>query len=244
MTLRIRLLCLAIAASVTVVAAGPHRGVTHPQVRCALPDRDYQYRTYSQPVQSVSAVGVLVRQPLTSADMTESEREKQRWRGDPTTLRAVKAFQFVERPRLEIDHCSISRISLQLYETGDWTLTLRADQNPVRLEPPAVDRQVTTAEEREKFTDHLKRNSFVVNLRCYARDGETGDDSAVGKPVVIPLEVQPFWVQAQEPRWYADQGNHPQIRQFFEFIDRVEIEFSYGNRGPLGAERVSACQGK
>ncbi len=238
------LLYFAAAAAVTVVAAGPHRGVTRPATSCSLPDHDYQYRDFSQPARSVSAVGILVRDPLPTAGMTELDREQLRRTGDAVALRAVKAFQFVDRPRLQVDHCSISQITVNLSENGDWTISLRADQNPIQLVPPAVDRDVTTSEEISKFTDFIKRNLFQVQLRCYARTGGSIAENAVGKPVVIPLEVAPFWVQRQQPRWYVDTGNDPWIRQYFDIIDHVEIEFTYGNRAPVGAEELRSWQKK
>jgi hypothetical protein len=225
----------ALAAALMAVAAGPHRATTRPAIRCGLPDRQYQYRQYSPPVRSVSAVGILVREPLPKAGMSERERERLRRTGDAVALRAVKAFQFVEHPRLQVDHCSISQITVDLYENGDWTLSLRADQNPIHMEPPQVDRDVTSSEEIRRFTDHLERNLFKVQLRCYARTGEFAAGSAVGKPLLIPLQVAPFWVQRQQPRWYVDTGDHPWIRHYFDIIDRMEIEFTYGNRVPIRA---------
>jgi hypothetical protein len=236
------LLYFAVAGSVTVNAAGQHRGVTRPTVSCALPSRDYQYRDFAQPVRSVSAVAILVREPLPLAGLTAREREQARRTGGPTMLRAVKAFQFVDRPRLQIDHCSISQITVNVYENGDWTLNLRADQNPLQPVPPDTDRDVTTAEEISKFTDHLKRNLFQIQLRCYARTGGITMDTAVGKPVVIALDVAPFWVQRQQPRWYVDTGNDAWIARHFELIDRVEVEFTYGNRVPAGTQELRSWQ--
>ncbi len=236
------LLYVAAVALVIVIAAGPHRGVTRPSTSCSLPKYDYQYRDFAQPVRSVSAIAILVREPLPTAGMSELEREQLRRTGDAGSLRAVKAFQFVEQPRLQIDHCSISQVTVNLSENGDWTINLRADQNPIQLEPPPVDRDVTTAEEIVKFTDHLKRNLFQVQLRCYGRTGGTTAASAVGKPVVIPLAVKPFWVQRQQPRWYVDTGSDPQIRQYFDLIEHVEVEFTYGNRAPVGAEELRSWQ--
>lgn len=238
------LLYFAAAVAVTVVAAGPHRGVTRPATDCALPHHDYQYRDFSQPVQSVSAVGILVRDPLPTVGLSELDRERLRRTGDAAALRSVKAFQFVDRPRLQIDHCSISQITVNLYENGEWTISLRADQNPIQLAPAAANRDVTTSEETVKFTDHIKRNLFKVQLRCYARTGGAVADSALGKPVAIPLDIAPFWVQRQQPRWFYDTGNDSLIRQYFDMIDRVEIEFTYGNRAPVGAEELRTWQKK
>jgi hypothetical protein len=238
------LLYFAAAAVVTVVAAGPYRGVTRPATSCSLPNHDYQYRDFTQPVRSVSAVGILVREPLPTVGMTEFGLERLRRTGDAVSLRAVKAFQFIDRPRLQMDHCSIAQITVDLSENGDWTISLRADQNPIQLVPPALDRDVTTSEETAKFTDYIKRNLFQVQLRCYARTGGAIADSTDGKPGVIPLEVAPFWVQRQQPRWYVDTGNDPGIRQYFDIIDHVEVEFAYGNRVPVGAEELRSWQKK
>ena len=76
-------------------------------------------------------------------------------------------------------------------------------------------------------TDHLQRNQFHVVARCYVKYGPGGSDDLVGKPMVIPLYVKPFWVQRQEPYQLFEADFHPDIQQYFDSIDRVEIEFAY-----------------
>ncbi len=231
-----------VAAAAIAMAAGPHRGATRPAPRCALPNHEYQYRDFSQPVRSISAVGHLVRDRLPLGDMSELAREQLRRTGDGAVLRAAKTFQFVERPRLQIDHCSISQISVNLYENGDWTVHLRADQNPVDDGSSNVDRAMMTNQPTVKLTEHIKRNLFRIRLRCYAAGGEPALDAPLGQPVVIDLGETSFWVQRQEPRWFPWQGNTDMIRRYFDAIDYVEIDFTYGNRAPLTTEEVHVWQ--
>jgi hypothetical protein len=189
--------------------------------------RDYQFHNPSRPLKSVSAVGVLVRDPLPRPGATERQRELARLLADPETLRGVRAYQFVERPRLVIDHCSVSEMCLLLYESGRWSLSLRADQNPLQLDPPLVDRQVTSSEETRLYTAHLKRNQFMIQVRCYAAYRTSSEAGLVGKPLVIPLDVKPFWVQKADPYYLYREGDDARIRNWYRDIDRVELEFSY-----------------
>jgi hypothetical protein len=221
------LLMLLLVSGLLTVAAAPVRRWSHPVVQSGLPPRDYQFRQYAQPVKSVSAVGVLVRDPVALPDLSAADQKFTGVFADPAVLRAVRAYQFVEPPRLAIDHCSLSRICLLLYESGQWSLSLQADQNPVALEPPEVDRQVTTSEVSGMFTEHLKRNLFIVNVRCYARHGENTTPSALGRAVVVPLQIEPFWVQKAKPYWLHQTGEDRRIRDHFAEIDRVELDFRY-----------------
>jgi multidrug efflux pump subunit AcrA (membrane-fusion protein) len=139
-------------------------------------------------------------------------------------LSGAKAFQFASAPVLKIDHCSISEMSVQIQDSGAWELSLRADQNPADAQ---ADRKVTTKEEIRKFTDHLQRNQFFVRLQCYANFGRAGRVGLLGKPVVIPLNVEPFWVQKGVPLPLVVQGYSPKVKSYFSQIDRAEIEFYY-----------------
>jgi hypothetical protein len=104
---------------------------------------------------------------------------------------------------------------------------MRANQNPLPDEAPGEPRDVTTAEPARPFTDHLRRNRFFVGIRCYAGPVVGGVDGLVGKPLVIPLYVEPFWVQRQQPDHIFVSGFDPRIQDYFDSIDRVEIEFAY-----------------
>jgi hypothetical protein len=132
--------------------------------------------------------------------------------------RTISLYQ-LDQPRLEIDHCSVSRVALQLHDNGSWVLSLRGDQNP--------------RQEGEERTFqprlHLKRNLFVVRIRGYGsfREAPTAANMAVGKPELVDLEPVRFWVQNGEPRYLRVGGHDWRIREFFELIDRVELEFFY-----------------
>jgi hypothetical protein len=104
---------------------------------------------------------------------------------------------------------------------------MRANQNPVPSEMPRAPRDVTTAEPAQLFTDHLRRNRFLVAIRCYAGSIVGAADGLVGKPLVIPLHVEPFWIQKEQPDQIFVSGFDPRIHDYFELIERVEIEFAY-----------------
>jgi len=193
----------------------PRRHVTDPCIRCGIPCRDYIYKKYSQPQIAFSL-------PVTPSLTLPDTRI-----GD-TVIRestSLKVFQF-EQTDLTIDHCKVSRMALQLQADGRWALSLQADQNPVRINPIDVTTNVTTIEPPRKFTEHLKRNEFVITLRCYA--GTQGvATSNVGQPVVVPIYPEPFWVQKAEPYDYHEAGQDEAIARYFSLIDRVELEFRY-----------------
>ena len=115
-------------------------------------------------------------------------------------------------------------MSVLLHKSGRWTVSLRANQNPLNSQQTL---DVTTSEPTRLVTDHLQRNKFQVVARCYVRYGPGDSDDLTGKPMVIPLDVKPFWVYRQEPYQLFEADYHPQIQQYFELIDRVEIEFAY-----------------
>lgn len=221
---------LFLAGGLVAVAAAPCYRLTHPQLPGGIPVREYQYKRFSQPQRAVSAVGILVREPAAvaaAAAATGNLPPSVLVMAAATTDNPVKAYQFVDRPRLIIDHCSVSQLSVLLYKSGGWTVSLRADQNPVQLEPPLLEQRVTTAEPVRKFTAHLQRNQFVVRIQCYGGNAPAPVGTLLGPPVMIPLEPRPFWVQKETPYWFVDRGSEVGIREYFDSIDHVELEFSY-----------------
>ena len=213
---------LAVAGSVVsiiVVAAAPTFHRTRPPARCDIPTRDYQHVKLSQPARSLSNVAVLISPQVSSAISRDSSG-----RASAQSQVRIKSFQFVKDPTLQIDHCSISEISVLLDDNGSWTVSLRANQNPVN---PVRPLDVTTLERKQLFTDHLQRNKFHVTLNCYAQYGSVVGDRLLGQPLVIPLKVDPFWVQRQQPYALFETKFSPEIQRHFDSIDRVEIEFAY-----------------
>lgn len=223
MSIKSRLLFALSAAVLVIVAAAPSYHHARPRVRCSIPDRDYLYQKFSQPQRSLSSVAVLIETPLTAAAKGGEPVRPAAGPDDRQQLR-IKSFQFVKDPTLQIDHCSISQMSVLLHESGRWTISLRANQNPLNTQEPL---NVTTSEPNRLVTDHLQRNEFQVVAWCYVKYGPGERSDLIGKPMVIPLHVKPFWVHRQEPYQLFEVGYDQHIQQYFELIDRVEIEFAY-----------------
>lgn len=199
-----------IAAAVAGAAfAGPLGHCMRPPTRPGVPDRDYQYRTRSPASSAISGTMLRMDQP---AKAHRGLAGKQ-----------IRLYQ-LDRPGLQIDHCAISRVALQLHDDGIWVLSLRADQNrqdePAAAPPPG---------EQRKATAHIKRNQFVVKLRCYGRYEvkEAEPEASTGKPVLVQIEPERFWVQRGEPRHFVGSGKQEDLTRYFDLIDRVEIEFFY-----------------
>lgn len=225
MSIKKKLVGVVSTVSIVMVAAGPDYHRTRPGVRCEIPNREYQYKKYSQPLRSLSNVPVLIEVPLSENILDGRSLVGTIPRSSEPKQLTVKSFQFVKDPTLIIDHCSISQMSVLLDETGRWTVSLLANQNPLNTQQPL---DVTTIEPNQLFTDHLKRNQFHVVARCYVQFGPADTNRLIGKPLVIPLYVKPFWVQKQKPyQLFETDGYSPEIRRYFGSIDRVEIEFAY-----------------
>jgi hypothetical protein len=134
--------------------------------------------------------------------------------------RCVVELYRLSQAGLKIDHCEISQVVLQLHDDGDWILSLRADQNrrPRGDEPVVYNPRL-----------HIKRNQFIVRLRCLGSFADSPTEAAVaaGKPVLAELHPSPFWVENGQPRYLRLEGWDPWVEEHFAEIDRVEIEFFY-----------------
>jgi hypothetical protein len=177
-----------------------------------VPAGDAQLQKVFSVVQALRPRDLLAR-PLTRTTATSTER-----------LSGAKVFQFPNPAVLKIDHCSISEMSVQVHDSGGWELSLRADQNPLDAPP---EKKVTTIEDRQLYTDHLQRNQFFVRVQCYANYGRAGRSGLLGKPLVIPLEVEPFFVQKGVPLALVVPGYSSKVKANYASIDRAEIEFYY-----------------
>ncbi|MBC8873377.1 MAG: hypothetical protein H8E44_28400 [Planctomycetes bacterium] len=151
---------------------------------------------------------------------------------EPKERTVVELYQ-LDRPRLKIDHCEISEVALQLRDDGIWVLSLKADQNrrPAEGEPAEYNPRL-----------HIKRNQFVVRLRCMGAFQNESTETAVaaGKPVLADLHTTQFWVQNGQPRYIRTGYRNAWLKEHFEEIDRVEVEFFYykqhGSPNPTHAE--------
>lgn len=211
------------SVSIVIIAAAPTYHRTRPGIRCGIPVRDYQHNKRSQPVRSLSEAPLLIDVPLTATTNGGSAVPFVAGVANRQPHR-VKSFQFVKNSTLQIDHCFVSDMSVLVHENGRWTISLRANQNPLYVREPL---DVTTMEPKQLFTDHLKRNQFHIVAYCYSQYGPGDGNELIGKPLVIPLYVRPFWVQKEQPYTLFEPGYHRDIERHFDSIDRVEIEFAY-----------------
>jgi hypothetical protein len=126
----------------------------------------------------------------------------------------------LDQDKLQIDQCEISQVALQLFDNGQWVLSLRGDQNrrPLPDQPVPYNPRL-----------HIKRNQFVVRLRCLGavEVKPIADAPAAGKPVLVALNPVEFWVENGQPRYLRTGGRDPLVKDYFRDIDRVEIEFFY-----------------
>ena len=201
-----------LAMSATIVAAGgahDHRMRSRPL--CGIPDRAYQSGASSPLVGGLSDTALLV--PALPAD------------APPGGL--FKVFT-LEQPRLGIDQCVISRVSVTLNRDGEWAVSLLAEQNPRVIEGPSP---FVVAPEAirlaVKQTSQIKRNKFFVRVRCFAATPRLLPGGAAGRPVLLVLEPAPFWVQNGQPRDVLLSGTAPGLPARFGAIDRVEVELAY-----------------
>jgi hypothetical protein len=217
-------LLLGAACAVLCLGAGlwPHR--TRPPYSCGVPDRPYQYRSSSATAQALSTVAILKeRKPFELGAIPEAWKDKA---APPLVVRAqVKVYQ-LSVPKLQVDHCALSRVAFVLHEDGAWTLSLRAEQN-VALGQDAKPAFATPPPDG-RFSEHLKRNQFFVRVRCYGLYPlEEKVETSTGKPALFRVDPDPFWVQRGEPYDFWRRGRCADCGSFFDLIDRVEIEFFY-----------------
>jgi hypothetical protein len=205
-----------------------------------LPMRDYQYLTYSQPAIALSQVAVLIEQRQPFQVGVPPAGVPAAGVNVPIVVRERLRFFQLDVAKMQVDHCFLSRVAVTLQENGDWILSLRADQNPWMtggrndVSTPIHVRGAATAiqpaaPKLTKETDYLKRNQFFVSVRCYGAYPlkEGAPPLAPGKPVLFELRPAPFWVQRGRPYDLWVKESLPDVRQYFDLIDRVEIEFFY-----------------
>lgn len=214
-----------------------HR-LTRPHYQPGLPVRDYvpyQGLDFAQPTAVVSQIGILLPREVRLPDTPPPEQ------GGPARVfrPRVKYYQ-LDRAQLTINHCSIGRVAVSLHESGEWIISLRADQNPWMTGPrhgvssSAYERGPVSAiqapiPELERHTNDLRRNQFVVWVRAHGAHPlkENIPEASGGKPVLFQLRPEPFWVQRGQPYDFWAKGWSEGVRQFFDVIDRMEIEFNY-----------------
>lgn len=171
---------------------------------------------------------------------------------DPVELPRTPADGAVKglvRPRVKVyraalnvvqnEHCSLAGVALALQETGEWNLSFTAHQNPWMIGPKNLVSGPTqipgpTGSLRLPIppltfeTEGLKRNLFTVTVKCY------GDfprrprvPVIVNRPVLYEIKPAPFWVQRGTPYDFQQRCGMYEVAQYFDLVDRVEVEFTW-----------------
>lgn len=200
---------------VSAVRAEWPRHVAKPKAQPGIPGYDYRSAD-ARPAPTATAIS------LVKIDATPAPPEGQRRR--PTT----QVYQLLE-PRLQVDHCFLSRVSVALHEDGWYQISFRADQNP---QPGEDIRSPLKPGERLEIplqTAQLKRNTFVVKVRGYgAAPVNVGRPNLTAStPVLVEFPPMEFVVQRGEPASKAVHLYSPTVEKYFPLIDRIEVEFTY-----------------
>ena len=205
---------LAGVTATVACAAAPKFYTSRPPVLCSVPDRDYQYKKFSRTERSWSAVAV----PGRLAELP----------GQPPQIDPdVRLYQFIDQPVLQIDHCVVSEMAMEVSKDGKWVFSCRAEQNPTEINPFRVGADVTTSQPIELYTQPLLRNEFYLELRCYSAAESRDPADLLGKPVLLRIPIQPFWVQKGVPYTCVVRGCSALQAKIFERADRVVVEFRY-----------------
>ncbi len=209
---------LSVVACVSVARAELPRHVAKPKLKWGVPNYDYRPTPATAPAATVTAMS------LPKADITPAALPGQDRR--PATY----VYQFLE-PRLQVDHCFLSRVAVTLHEDGSYQVSFRADQNPQAVDDPRSPLKAGERLETTLQTGQLRRNTFVVKVRGYAADparpGRTGA-TPLSAPAIVELPAMEFVVQKGEPASKsASKELDPLVKKYFPLIDRVEVEFTY-----------------
>lgn len=204
-----------------------------PNCWCGIPCQyDYQAAKTKPPVRALSA-SALLKQNVSTAVSTTTMTPIGDVPSDPKVVAAesrIKVFQ-LEQTRLQIDHCAISKVALLLHPDGRWRVSLQGDQNtPFTRAGQKKEAAVRIARnEPEKPSLQILRNEFTVVVRGYSDFGEKRDPKipAIGKPLMFRLEIPPFWVERGVPQDAAWDGFTEDVKEYFDRVDRVEVDFTY-----------------
>ena len=150
----------------------------------------------------------------------------------PTVRPDSKTLQMAA-PFLDVAHCRIRDASIAIDPQGNWTISFKAEQNPL-LDRNAIVRNVDL---------QLKRNLFVMDARLTdAAVSRTIAVSAAAQTLptienhrstgLVQLQVPRISIQRESSEFYTFHGNDPKIAQHFERIQGAEFQF-YALLDPL-----------
>jgi hypothetical protein len=185
----------------------PH--ATQAKKVCCLSGRyDYSYNKLTNPVSSVTFPGILDTQSVQGAGAV----------GDIGRSRIrIKSYALRQR-ELANDHCRISKVVVTIDETGTWTVSLLAEQNPML----AVEQQ------RSRF-QLADQNRFQITLRpllgSTAVTPETLDN--VDAATVNAIAVTSFWLEKGQQQRIHEEGHDPRLGDRFDSIRHVAVDLQY-----------------
>ncbi len=209
------MLAIAVAGAASADLWRPH---TRPRPLKGIPVRDYQSQPSSAKAETRSLIGLLLHridEPVVPVKI------------DGKLPARIRYFQ-LDRPKLVIDHCSIARVVLQIDETGNYKLNLRAEQN-ANFGKKDENGLPLSPKESDKFTEYLLRNQFFVRVRGLGLNPRAVEfpDLKPGAPVMFQIPQSAFWVQRAQPYHFERAGQQEDVRRYFDAVEVIEVEFWY-----------------
>lgn len=202
-------LALLIPISSAVAMAGECLHRTRIRKYCHLPCYDYKdvTRRATNPVSEVSLP------LLETTDILA--------RGAPKIeSRTARTFQ-LSASELRSDHCSLTLVTFTIIDDGNWIAQFRAHQQPASV-----------GEQKRPEFERFLRNRFYVRFRGVGalQVTQSGQTATVAPPDFFAIDLTPFWVEKDETLVIRQPSTSasPEIRDFFNKISRVDVDFWYG----------------
>lgn len=186
------------------------------QSRCCLPNHGYDSPPFSNPVTARSLAPGSSAAGLASDTRLVTPPAAPVATGLSDSAVRIRVFEF--RPTvLQIDHCSLSQLSICFTNCGRWYIAATATQDPGSVEPA-----------RRPAFERFLRNQFRLQVRpvLLSVSNPTTADAALGSPEISVCDDQMVWVQKGEVRKVALQGDSPELAQLYDRIERVHLHFS------------------
>jgi len=129
-------------------------------------------------------------------------------------------------PVLDVAHCRINGASVVIDPQGNWTVSFKAEQNPL------LDRDTLV----RNLDLQLKRNLFVMEVRL-TDSAVSGRSSLPGAGQTLPtvgnhrstglvqIQIPRISIQRESSEFLTFHGNDPKIAQHFEQIQGAEFQF-------------------
>lgn len=202
------ILSLVLAGGAVAWAGDPGFYRRRAHVRCGIPGwPGYGVQEFQKPV--LGETDAVLWLELTDARQGSSLAA-------PAPERRVRIYQGAKD--LVVDHCTVSRLALAIDETGQWTASLTAEQNPFIM--VGTERQATPAA-------RFLRNEFHLQLRgvALAKAADPDRIAVIGQPEMFCITLQPFWLTRESRERISQVGRlTPRQLQQLPLVDRVEVE--------------------